>query len=375
MSLTVISAAQAALRLNRTTGPEQGFSAVIDARSEAEYALDCLPGAVNWPSLSNAQRVLVGSLYKQQGAFEAQKIGAALVAANISRHIEQHVLQLPRAWSPLVYCWRGGKRSHALAHVLSQIGFAVFVIDGGYKAFRQTVVESLPERVAPIAWRVICGPTGSGKTRLLQALSQVGAQVLDLEALARHRSSVLGLVPGQAQPSQKRFDTLVWQALGQFDPLRPVFVESESRKVGNLCIPLALLQAMRASRCLKVQTATELRVQLLLEDYPHFVQDAELFCERLQTLVDLRGHATVDAWCLAARQGQICMVVRQLLEQHYDPSYLQSSQRNFSLWAQAESVSIDDISEAAMIRVATSLACQAGSAEAASSVSPNPMAC
>ena len=355
MSLSIIPAVEAAQRLSLPADHPQAFGAVIDARSEGEYALDCLPGAVNWPSLNNEERILVGTLYKQQGAFEAQKIGAALVAANVSRHIQAHVLSLSKAWKPLVYCWRGGKRSGSLAHILSQIGFQVTLIEGGYKAFRKALIDSLPARVAPLQLRVICGPTGSGKTRLLHALQAVGAQVLDLEHLARHRSSVLGLIPGQAQPSQKKFDTLIWDALGRFDPSRPVFVESESRKVGNVSIPESLMLAMRASACLRVETPIECRVELLMQDYPFFVQDTDLFCARLETLVDLRGREVVQAWCEAARAGRTREVVQQLLDQHYDPGYANSTHRNYAHFAQAHEVVIRDISAAGLRRVAQEL--------------------
>jgi tRNA 2-selenouridine synthase len=355
VSLSIIPALEAAQRLSLPADHPQAFGAVIDARSEGEYALDCLPGAVNWPSLNNEERILVGTLYKQQGAFEAQKIGAALVAANVSRHIQTHVLSLTKAWKPLVYCWRGGKRSGSLAHILSQIGFQVTLIEGGYKAFRKALIETLPQRVAPLKWRVICGPTGSGKTRLLHALRQAGAQVLDLEDLARHRSSVLGLIPGEAQPSQKKFDSLIWDALGRFDPERPVFVESESRKVGNVSIAEPLMLAMRASDCVRVETPIELRVELLMQDYPFFVQDTEFFCARLETLIDLRGREVVQGWWESARAGRTREVVRQLLEMHYDPGYAQSTRRNYARFEQATEAVIDDISPAGLARVAQQL--------------------
>lgn len=352
MSLTSIPADEAAQRMLLPAGHPQGFSAVIDARSEGEYALDGLPGALNWPVLNNDERVQVGTRYKQQGAFEAHKIGAALVAANVARHIRTHVLGLTKAWKPLVYCWRGGKRSASLAHVLSQIGFQVTLMQGGHKAFRKALIESLPGRVQPLQWRVICGPTGSGKTRLLHALRAAGAQVLDLEGLARHRSSVLGLIPGESQPSQKKFDSLIWDALGRFDLKRPVFVESESRKVGNVSIPESLMLAMRASPCLSIETSTALRVELLLQDYPYFVQDCDLFCARLETLIGLRGRAVVQGWCDEARAGRTREVVRQLLEQHYDPGYAQSTQRNYSQFKQARCVTVHDIGAPALLQVA-----------------------
>ena len=355
MSLNIIPAPEAARRLSLPADHTEAFGCVIDARSEGEYALDCLPGAVNWPSLNNEERIVVGTLYKQQGAFEAQKIGAALVAANIARHLQQHVQTLPKTWKPLVYCWRGGKRSGSLAHILSQIGFQVSLIEGGYKAFRKTLIDTLPDRVGGLKWQVICGPTGSGKTRLLHALRDVGAQVLDLEGLASHRSSVLGLIPGQPQPSQKKFDTLIWDALGRFDPTRPVFVEAESRKVGNVSIAESLMLAMRASPCVRVDTPIELRVELLMQDYPFFVHDIDFFCTRLQTLKDLRGKEVVDAWCQAARAGHVKDVVRQLLEDHYDPGYANSTHRNYAQFSQALAVTVEDISLTALKTVAQRL--------------------
>ncbi len=312
------------------------FSAVIDARTESEFAQDAIPGAINWPSLNDEERKIIGTIYKQVSPFEARKRGAMLVSANIARHIEREVLDKDRNWQPLVYCWRGGQRSGALALVLAQIGFRVHVVEGGYKAFRTAVLADLPVLANRLDYRVICGPTGSGKTRLLQALIAEGAQVLDLEALASHRSSVLGSIPGQPQPTQKRFDTLVWNALRQFDPARPVFVESESRKVGNVAIGDALIARMRASPCLDLQLPFEERVALLLEDYAFFAHDDALFCDRLGALTELRGKATVQGWQEDVVAGRTEKVVRELLEKHYDPGYRASMVRNFSRYADAQ---------------------------------------
>jgi len=328
MSVHLISADQAMARYEQ-------FDAVIDARSEGEHAEDHLPGALNWPSLNNEERIRVGTLYKQVSPFEAQKIGAALVAANISRHILAHVQDKPKNWQPLVYCWRGGKRSNSLAFILGQIGFKVHLIEGGYKAFRKAVVEDTPRRVAPLQFRVLCGPTGSGKTRLLQALAAQGAQVLDLEAIASHRASVLGVIPGQPQPTQKAFETRLWDQLRRLDASRPVFVEAESKKVGNLSIPDSLMAAMRASPCVRLALSLADRVQLLMEDYDYFARDAAFFCERLDKLIDLKGRALIDDWKARVHAGQTAQVVAELLEKHYDPGYETSTARNFVQYAQA----------------------------------------
>jgi tRNA 2-selenouridine synthase len=317
-------------------GSLSNFSTIIDARSESEFALDRLPNSVNWPTLNDAQRQQIGAEYVQVNAFEAKKRGAALAAKNIAAHIEREVIALPKSWKPLVYCWRGGKRSGSLALILSEIGFEVTLIEGGYKAFRAAVVEDIARLAPQLNYRVICGPTGSGKTRLLQGLAANGAQVLDLEALADHRSSVLGLIPGTEQPSQKQFDMRIWHVLRQLDSKRTVWAESESKKVGNVSIPDALMLCLRASPCARVELPVEERVKLLLEDYDFFVKDPEFFCKRLDVLRDLRGHAVIDAWQQQTRAGNVANVVKELLELHYDPGYLSSTKRNFKQFEAAE---------------------------------------
>ena len=332
------------------------FDTIVDARSPAEYAEDRLPGAVNWPSLDDEERANIGFEYTRVSPFAAKKRGAALVARNVAAHIERHVVDKPPGWTPLVYCWRGGKRSGALATVLDQIGFRVHVLEGGYQAFRRAVVVELEMLPARFAWRVVCGPTGSGKSRLLAAIARAGGQVLDLEVIANHRGSVLGLVPGSAQPTQKAFDTALWHALRALDPARPVFVESESKKVGNVAVPDALIERMRASPCIDLRLPDDERVQLLLEDYDFFVRDPRLFCERLDALAELRGKAVVSAWQADVAAGRIEQVVRELLVKHYDPGYAASIKRNFARYGEALAVAPADRSMAAMAEVAAELA-------------------
>ena len=341
MSLRRVLAADAIAALS-------AFDTVIDARSESEFAEDRLPGAVNWPVLNDTEREEIGTEYKQSSPFDARKRGAALAALNIARHVQTQVMPLPRTWRPLVYCWRGGQRSGSLALVLDQIGFAVQVLEGGYREFRRAVLTELLTLPATLQFRVLLGRTGSAKSRLLHALAAEGAQVLDLEALANHRGSVLGLVPGQPQPSQKAFETQVWQALRSFDPSRVVYAEGESRTIGRLRVPEALLARLRESACVQVQMTLAARVEFLQGDYAHFVVDAESFCERLLALRELRGAETVDRWQREARAGQMAAVVEALLTTHYDPVYLKSMQRNFSGFAQAPVVALADATPASL---------------------------
>jgi tRNA 2-selenouridine synthase len=348
MSLSLVSADHAIAQWDR-------FDTVIDARSESEYALDHLPGACNWPTLNDGERHAIGTMYKQVNAFEAKKRGAAIAARNIAAHIEREVLDKPRDWAPLAYCWRGGKRSGSLSLVLDQIGFRVSLVEGGYKAFRAAMLIDLERLAQSLQFQVVCGTTGSGKTRLLHALAQEGAQVLDLEHLARHRSSVLGAIPGESQPSQKRFDTLVWDQMRRFDPARPVFVESESKKVGNVAIHSTLVEAMRRSTCLMLELDLPERVALLLEDYSYFVENPDHFCSRLDALTAQKGKVCIEAWKASVLQGDVASVVRALLVEHYDPVYLQSIERNFSEFGAAQHLRPNDRSAYAMTALARQL--------------------
>lgn len=331
------------------------FDTIIDVRSESEFAEDHLPGAINCPVLDDQERIKIGTMYKQINAFEAKKAGAVLVARNIARHLETLWLDKPRGWRPLVYCWRGGNRSGAMAHILAKVGWPAVQLEGGYKAFRHHVNASMPELVAALRFRVVCGTTGSGKSRLLQVLHGIGAQVLDLELLAAHRGSVLGVLPSEPQPAQKMFETRIWDVLRGCDPNLPVFVESESKKVGNLRVPEALMARMRASDCVSLSLPLAQRVQLLMEDYTHFVADPSLLNSQLAHLTTLHGKEKISLWQATASRGEMEVLVPQLLAEHYDPAYLRSIERNFARFGQAECVAMDNISPEAFAAAAYAL--------------------
>lgn len=329
------------------------FDEIIDTRSEGEFAEDHIPGAVNLPVLNNEERVRVGTIYKQDSSFDAKKIGAALVSANIARHLQTHLLDRPRDWRLLVYCWRGGGRSGAFAHVLSQVGWRVGRLDGGYKAYRHAVNDQLQTLPSTLKWRVICGMTGTGKSRLLRALQDQGAQTLDLEALAAHRGSVLGNLPGEPQPPQKMFESRVWQRLRHFDPSRPVFVESESKKIGKLRVPEALIAAMWQSACVVVEAAVAVRVALLKDEYAHFLGDARLLNAQLDCLRALHGSGIIDEWQRLARDGDWDALTENLLVRHYDPAYTRAIHRHYPLLPQAQQFVLDDDSTGTMTRLAS----------------------
>jgi tRNA 2-selenouridine synthase len=236
----------------------------------------------------------------------------------------------------------------------------VWLVEGGYKAFRAAMLHDISRLVEGLHLRIITGPTGSGKTRLLHALAACGAQVLDLEDLACHRSSVLGRIPGVPQPSQKHFDTLVWNKLRQFDPQKTVFVEAESKKVGNLAVPQVLMDAMRQSPCIDLQLSDDERVKLLLEDYAFFANDHELFAQRLSLLTALKGNAVVNAWRAQLERAEVEPVVRDLLLHHYDPTYAKSVERNFVHISNAEPAQLADRHSTSMQALAIKLMGQFG---------------
>lgn len=332
------------------------FDAIIDVRSPGEFELDHLPGAENFPVLDDAERARVGTIYKQMSAFDAKKYGAALVARNVAFHIENSFLARPKGWKPLVYCWRGGSRSGAMAHVLRSIGWQAMQLEGGYKAWRGQVIGDLEILPAEFRYLVICGRTGSGKSRLLEALADSGQQVLDLEKLAAHKGSVLGELPEEPQPAQRLFESRIWAALSRFDTARPIFVEAESKKVGSLRVPEPLIQRMRESACYDVQTPEPLRVQLLREEYTHLIADRDLLFAKLDCLASLHSVERIEAWKSLALRERWDEFVAELLVHHYDPAYARSMFRNYIHAKGARSLAIHDISNAGFGEVARALA-------------------
>ncbi|HUL91424.1 MAG TPA: tRNA 2-selenouridine(34) synthase MnmH [Burkholderiales bacterium] len=331
------------------------FDEVIDVRSPSEFSLDHVPDAVNCPVLDDAERAEVGTLYKRVSPFDAKKIGAALVSKNIGRHIDQHFRGRERSWRPLVYCWRGGQRSASMAHVLREVGWEAATLEGGYRAYRREVLAQLDRLPGQFRFRVLCGATGTGKSRLLEALAAKGAQVLDLERLARHRGSLLGELPDEPQPSQKMFDSLVWKALKGFDSGRPVHVEAESKKIGQLQVPGRLLERMREGECVRLEVPAAERVRFLIGEYRHFLTEPARLKEKLKRLTTHYGHAVVDRWLSQIDSGAWPDLVADLLHTHYDPSYLRATTRNYLHYDSGRQLSLERLDEAGIESVAAEL--------------------
>lgn len=294
--------------------------AIIDVRSPAEFAEDHLPGAINLPVLDDEERARVGTIYKQQSPFLARKIGAALVARNAARHLEGPLARLEGGWRPLVYCWRGGQRSGSFATILAQVGWRVEVLEGGYKSWRRLVVAALDALPAPGNIWVLDGNTGSAKTEILHRLRGLGVQVVDLEGLANHRGSLFGHMPG-GQPGQKAFEGRLAVALAALDPSRPLVVEAESSRIGNLALPRQLWAAMSRAPRLRIAAPVAARARYLARAYADLTADAGRLERVIDNLRPQHPAERIEAWQALAASGGFEALAEGLMRDHYDPRY------------------------------------------------------
>ncbi|WP_394151780.1 tRNA 2-selenouridine(34) synthase MnmH [Loktanella salsilacus] len=308
-----------------------GFDTVIDVRSPAEFAEDHIPGAINLPALSNDQRAEVGTIYKQVSAFDARKVGAALVARNVAGHVEGPLAEYDGAWRPLVYCWRGGQRSGSFASILQQIGWRADTIKGGYQTYRRLVHDAM--YIDPVPHRLVLldGYTGTAKTALLHLLAERGVQVIDLEGLAAHRGSLLGGLAG-GQPAQKGFESQLAQALAGLDPNKITVVEAESSKVGQIVLPKQIWASMSAAPRIEVKAPRAARAAFLREAYADIIANPAVLRKRLQPLRNLRGHAVVDGWEALLQAGDFTALATGLMAEHYDAAYDRSRKVNDRTW-------------------------------------------
>ncbi len=296
-----------------------GFDDIIDARAPAEYAEDHLPGAISLQVLDDAERARVGTIYKQVSPFDARKLGAAVVAQNVARHLQGPLASKSGGWRPLVYCWRGGQRSGSFALILSQVGWRVETLAGGYKAWRGLVVRALHEAPFPCKVVLLDGNTGSAKTELLNLLPARGVQVLDLEGMANHRGSLFGAM-GE-QPSQKTFEARLALAMAALDPARPVVIEAESAKVGALGLPTRLWQAMCRAPRLALEVPRAARADYLTRAYADVTTDPARLAATIDKLRPWHPKERIEDWQAQAATGAFAALADALMLHHYDPRY------------------------------------------------------
>jgi tRNA 2-selenouridine synthase len=301
---------------------------IIDVRSPGEFAEDHIPGAVNLPVLNNEERAIVGTVYVQESRFLARRIGAAMVARNVALHLDTALKDQSPDFRPLVYCWRGGQRSNAMALILAQVGWRTLVLSGGYRTYRRSVQHRLYD--APLSHRFVLldGGTGSGKTAILNRAAHHGAQVIDLEAIARHRGSLFGAMDGEEQPAQKLFESHLLHALDGLDPARPVLIEAESNKIGKRALPPSFWQAMTEAPRIELAASLPARTEHLLRCYPEMIADRALLQSVLSRLPVYPGRKRLEHWLEMAEAGDFRTMVSEVVERHYDPAYARSSRRN-----------------------------------------------
>jgi tRNA 2-selenouridine synthase len=280
-----------------------------------------VPGAVSLPVLDDAERARVGTIYVQDSPFRARRIGAALVARNVARHLETVLADRDGSFQPLVYCWRGGQRSGSMATILSQVGWRTAVLAGGYKTYRRRVTAALYDDAPPLSLVLLDGRTGSGKTEVLKRAAARGVQVIDLEGLAEHRGSVFGGIGSGPQPSQKLFESRLLAGLEGLDRSRPILVEAEASKVGDRMVPPALWKAMATAPRITLEAPAAERARYLVSSYAELVADPEAFDTALARLPIYPGRAALAALRALAEAGEFETLAGHLIEAHYDPAY------------------------------------------------------
>lgn len=298
-----------------------GFDLIIDARSPAEFAEDHLPGAINLPVLSDDERARVGTIYKQVSTFDARREGAALVTRNISHHLETALAGLPKKSRLLLYCWRGGMRSRSMALVLSAVGWKTTLLRGGYRTWRREVVARLEHSAEPLPFILIDGQTGTAKTAILLELAARGAQIIDLEGLAAHRGSAFGDFAATPQPSQKRFETLIWEHLRGMDLSRPIYLEAESNMVGRRQLPARIWSAMKAAPRIAISAPVPARAEYLVEAYPDLVSDTAKLNASLDQLASRHAKTLIAHWRELHAAGDYRELATELITAHYDAAY------------------------------------------------------
>lgn len=338
-------------------GAWAGYDLVADVRSPGEYAEDHVPGAVNLPVLDDAQRAEVGAVYVQRSKFEARRLGAALIARNAADHLQgPQLCDRPAAHRLLIYCWRGGQRSGAMATILDQVGWRTATLQGGYATYRRQVVAALygpePARLRPV---LLAGPTGTAKTEILQRVATLGWQTLDLERLAAHRGSLLGAWPGRPQPPQKLFESRLWAELRALDPKQPVLIEAESSKVGERVLPPALWSAMQAAPRIALSAPAPARAAYLARTYGDTTADPHALEALIARMPVHHGQARRSAWRGLLAHHAWADLALALIEEHYDPAYGRSARREGGRRELAE-VAMADLDAAEQARAAGRIA-------------------
>lgn len=242
---------------------------ILDVRTPAEFEHGHIPGAVNLPLFTNEERVIIGTLYKQEGKQPAVLKGLELVGPKLHQFISS-ANNISNSGTFLFHCWRGGMRSASMAWLFETYGFKCAVLKGGYKCYRKYVLESFDEKKNII---ILGGKTGSGKTLILKELAKQGEQIVDLEKIANHKGSSFGAFGEEKQLSQEHFENELAFAFSKIDNNKICWLEDESRKIGINVLPDGLYFQMRSAKVACIDLSFEARVNYLSEAYGKFKKE------------------------------------------------------------------------------------------------------
>ncbi|MDG2459007.1 MAG: tRNA 2-selenouridine(34) synthase MnmH [Alphaproteobacteria bacterium] len=304
------------------------FDTIIDVRSPLEFIEDHIVGAINCPVLSDLERQKVGTIYKKESSFKAKIIGSSLTAKNIAFHIENKFMEKKGSWQPLIYCWRGGQRSKAFSIVLSEVGWRTNQLKGGYKEYRNQVINFLDNIGPKLKITLISGKTGSAKTKILKSIENEGGQILDLEGLANHKGSLLGKIPDLIQPSQKFFESLIFNKIQKLNLKDKIYIEAESSKIGNIHIPKSIWKKMINSPRIEISANVELRAKFLVSDYDYMCNNPTLINPIIKGLKNRLSKELFDEWTNLIDRKKWFDLTKSFLENHYDPSYSSNTIKN-----------------------------------------------
>ena len=297
------------------------YDDIIDVRSPKEFAKDHIPYSKNFPVLNDNEREIIGAIYKKESPFKARKLGASLISKNISKILKKNLYEKSGNWKPLLYCWRGGQRSKSLAIVLSEIGWQIRVLKGGYNTYRKKVLTNINTLVNKNKYIVVSGQTGCGKSEILKYLGKLGVNIIDLETLASHKGSLLGKMHDKPQPSQRMFESILYKDLCKLKSRKKVFIEHESSKIGNLHLPSSILNKIKISPKINVAASLDSRILFLIKDYKKFIKQDNSFEELFNYAEKKKGKRKVNEWRTLYKQKNWKELAKQLIEKYYDPLY------------------------------------------------------
>ena len=293
------------------------YSQIIDVRTPNEFNEDSIPTSINQPVLTNLQRKEIGKIYKED-PFKARNLGAQKVIQNINKILNR--IKLNKSDNILIYCWRGGMRSSSLYMVLKSIGYNVAMLEKGYKSYRKYINNFFEEDIKTFNFNILSGLTGTGKTFFLNKMSKF-FNVLDIENLAQHKGSILGNLPNIQQPSQKKFESLIWYCLIKSDLKKKVWVESESNRIGKLFLPNNLFKKMKEGKVYKIEMPIKNRINFIIKDYEYLIKDKRIVKKSLGVFKRFIPVSEMEKINSFLKNKDFKRFVECLLKHHYDSVY------------------------------------------------------